>query len=94
MTVVNFVKKHKQFTFFLLLAITVFIIAIFAPYVAPKNPYSAVMIDSLKPPSKEYLFGTDILGRDLLSRIIYGARYSIFMTLTLVAVVFCAKNSC
>lgn len=81
-------KKYLQFSFFLVLAITVIAIAIFAPYIAPKDPYYAVMTDSLKAPSKEYLFGSDVLGRDLFSRIIYGTRYSLFMTLTLVAIVF------
>lgn len=87
MTIINFVRKYKQFTFFLVLAIVVFIIAIFAQQIAPKDPYYAVMTDTLKAPSKEYLFGTDVLGRDLLSRIIYGTRYSLFMTLSLVIVV-------
>lgn len=81
-------KKHIQFTIFLILALIIIMVAIFAPYIAPKDPYYAVMIDSLKAPSKEYFFGTDVLGRDLLSRIIYGTRYSLFMTLTLIAIVF------
>lgn len=81
-------KKHIQFTIFLVLALIIIMVAIFAPYIAPKDPYYAVMIDSLKAPSKEYFFGTDVLGRDLLSRIIYGTRYSLFMTLTLIAIVF------
>lgn len=81
-------KKHIQFTIFLILALIIIMVAIFAPYIAPKDPYYAVMTDSLKAPSKEYFFGTDVLGRDLFSRIIYGTRYSLFMTLTLIAIVF------
>lgn len=87
MAIITFVRKHTQFTFFLMLAIIVFCIAIFAPQIAPKDPYYAIMTDTLKGPSKEYLFGTDILGRDLFSRIIYGTRYSLFMTLALVIIV-------
>lgn len=87
MSIVSFVKKNSQFTFFLILALLIFIIAIFAPYIAPKDPFEAVMADTLKSPSKEYIFGTDILGRDLFSRIIYGTRYSLFMTLALVSIV-------
>lgn len=82
------IKKHLQFIFFLILALIIITIAVFAPYIAPKDPYHAVMTDSLKAPSAEYIFGTDILGRDLFSRIIYGARYSLFMTLTLIFIVF------
>lgn len=87
MSVISFVKKNSQFTFFLILALLIFIIAIFAPYIAPKDPFEAIMADTLKSPSKEYIFGTDILGRDLFSRIIYGTRYSLFMTLALVFIV-------
>ncbi|MDY2573284.1 nickel transporter permease [Fusobacterium necrophorum subsp. funduliforme] len=88
MNFVDFFKKHLQFTFFLILAILVIGIALLAPHIAPKDPFEAIMTDSLLPPSSQYLFGTDILGRDLFSRIIYGTRYSLFMTLTLILVVF------
>lgn len=88
MKLINFMRKHFQFTFFLILAILVIGIALFAPQIAPKDPFEAIMTDSLLPPSSQYLFGTDILGRDLLSRIVYGTRYSLFMTLTLIIVVF------
>lgn len=84
-----FLRNHIQFTFFLFLALLIIIVAIFAPYISPKDPFEAVMTDSLKAPSSQYLFGTDILGRDLLSRIIYGTRYSLFMTMALIVIVFC-----
>ena len=81
---IKFFKKNTQFIFFLILALIIILIAIFAPQIAPRDPFEAIMADTLKAPSKEYPFGTDILGRDLLSRIIYGTRYSLFMTLTLI----------
>lgn len=85
----KFLRNHLQFTFFLFLALLIIAIAIFAPYISPKDPFEAIMTDSLKAPSAQYLFGTDILGRDLLSRIIYGTRYSLFMTMALIVIVFC-----
>ena len=53
--------------------------AIFAPYIAPYS-YSFQNLDlGASPPSSEHLLGTDILGRDLLSRILYGARISLMI---------------
>lgn len=51
--------------------------AILAPIVTPYEPNAQNLGNMLKPPSSEHLFGTDALGRDLLSRIIYGARASL-----------------
>ena len=84
----KFIKGHKQLIFFLVMAIIIILIAIFAKEIAPKDPLHAVMDKPLHGPDKTNLLGTDILGRDILSRIIYGTRYSLFMTLVLVAVVF------
>lgn len=83
----KFVKKHLEFSIYLILAIIIVIIAIFAKEIAPKDPLETVMTESLKAPSAKYLFGTDVLGRDLLSRVIYGTRYSLFMTLILITIV-------
>ncbi len=53
--------------------------AIFAPYIAPYS-YSFQNLDlGATPPTSEHLLGTDILGRDLLSRILYGARISLMV---------------
>lgn len=51
-------------------------IAILAPWLAPSDPTRGSVALRLKPPSSEYWFGTDGLGRDLLSRLLYGARLS------------------
>ena len=88
MKVIQFLKEHRQFTLFGVLAIGVMLVAVFAPFLAPKDPLDAVMSDSLLPPGGEYLCGTDKLGRDVLSRVIYGTRTSLIMTLCLVLVIF------
>ena len=55
------------------------ILAIFAPWIAPYS-YSYQNLDiGASPPSAEYLLGTDVLGRDLLSRLLYGARISLLV---------------
>ncbi|MGB1388766.1 MAG: ABC transporter permease [Paracoccaceae bacterium] len=56
-----------------------FLMAIFAPFIAPYGMAEVVSNDIWLPPSSEFLLGTDNLGRDLLSRMIYGGRTTIFI---------------
>ncbi len=51
--------------------------AMLAPWISPHDPRTLNLIGRLQPPSASALFGTDELGRDILSRIIYGARISL-----------------
>ncbi|RIK39533.1 MAG: hypothetical protein DCC55_17790 [Chloroflexi bacterium] len=51
--------------------------AVLAPVIAPFDPYAINVTDRLQPPNATYWFGTDDLGRDQFSRIIYGARTTI-----------------
>ena len=81
-------KENKQFTLFFILGLLVIGVAIFAPQLSPYDPLDAVMTESLQEPSSAHPFGTDKLGRDLLSRVIFGTRTSLIMTLCLVAVIF------
>jgi len=55
--------------------------AVFAPYVAPYDPYHVDMNLQFQNPSGQYWLGTDMFGRDILSRIIYGARISLMIGL-------------
>jgi len=55
----------------------VIIVAIFAPYIAPYGPNDQNLLKRLSAPNQEHLLGTDGLGRDILSRIIYGSRISL-----------------
>jgi peptide/nickel transport system permease protein len=60
------------------------LMAIFAPLIAPYDPIEIRGLDSLKPPSREHWMGTDLYGRDILSRVIFGARIS--LTIGLISV--------
>ncbi len=60
------------------------VIAVFAPKIAPEGFDQETLLNRLKPPSAAHWFGTDTLGRDVYSRVLYGARIS--MTVGLVAV--------
>jgi peptide/nickel transport system permease protein len=61
------------------------IFALFAPWIAPQDPASIDLPARLSPPSHAHWFGTDELGRDILSRIIYGARISMLVGSSVVA---------
>jgi peptide/nickel transport system permease protein len=67
----------------LTIAVAWIVIAIAAPLLAPYGP-DAQDFELLQPPSREHLFGTDELGRDVLSRVIYGSRLSLPLALLLV----------
>jgi peptide/nickel transport system permease protein len=61
------------------------VIAVFAPLIAPSNPL-AQSFPASESPSLHHLFGTDELGRDVLSRVIYGSRVSLPIAIALVAI--------
>lgn len=55
--------------------------SVLAPYLAPYEPNSINMAESLQEPSARHLLGTDLLGRDIFSRVLYGGRSSIVLAL-------------
>lgn len=77
-------KAQKRFGFFAALAVGIFLIAVFAPVIATHDPNASVLSNAIQPPSAEHWFGTDKMGRDLFSRVVFGTRTSILSTLVLV----------
>jgi peptide/nickel transport system permease protein len=69
----------------LVLVIVFTICALFAPWIAPQNPAHIDLAARLAGPSSAHWFGTDELGRDILSRVIYGARISMLVGASVVA---------
>ena len=61
------------------------VIALFAPWIAPHSPSDLDLPSRLQPPSASHWFGTDELGRDILSRVIYGAQISMLVGTSVVA---------
>ena len=84
------IKKNTvkgRLIFFLILAVILLLVTIFADRIVPYDPYAQDLSKSMMPPSSEHLMGTDRYGRDMFSRVIVGAQVSIFSTLALVGVI-------
>ena len=76
--------RNRMVLFWVIVLLLLVISAVFAPLVAPQDPLEQ-SADLLEPPSREHLFGTDELGRDILSRVIFGARISLTVGFVAVA---------
>lgn len=77
----NMIRSNKLAAFSLIIILLFCLCAIFAPLVAPHDPTVQNYDNVRTKPSSEHLLGTDELGRDVLSRIIYGARISLVIGL-------------
>ncbi len=76
---VNRFRRNKLALFGAILVAGVIVVAIFAPLISPYAPDAIDPLHPLEPPSIHHLMGTDSLGRDVLSRMIYGARISLLV---------------
>ncbi|WP_186393718.1 MULTISPECIES: ABC transporter permease [unclassified Pannonibacter] len=70
----------------LVIILTLLLTAAFAPWIAPYSPIEGQLTDRLLPPSAAHWMGTDELGRDIFSRVVHGARITLFIVL-LVAII-------
>jgi len=66
--------------------LVVVVVALLAPVIASYNPIANSLVDRLKPPSRAHLFGTDDFGRDVFSRVVWGARVSLLVAAVVVSV--------
>lgn len=69
-----------------LLVLLVMILAIFAPFLSPHDPLALYRDKQFTPPGQEFILGTDNVGRDLLSRIIWGSRVSLYVGILSVSI--------
>lgn len=84
------IKKNyirQKLIFFTILAVLLIIAAVFSDGLCPYDPYAQDLSAAMQPPSVQHLMGTDTYGRDMFSRVISGARASIFSTFILVTVI-------
>src|SRR5271154_389052 len=68
----------------LAVAVLLVVLAVFAPWIAPANPSAQSLPERLLPPNTHHWMGTDELGRDVLSRTLYGARVSLLVGVSVV----------
>lgn len=72
-------RKNKMAMVGLILVSILFLVAFFIPIISPHDPYRVALDEQFLPPSSSYWLGTDNFGRDLLTRILYGARISLLV---------------
>lgn len=78
--------SRKVVVFGLAIILLAAVVAVFASLLAPYNPYDQQLDQSLLKPSREHLLGTDSLGRDTLSRLIYGSQNSLLISIVALAI--------
>ncbi|MGP8321233.1 MAG: nickel ABC transporter permease subunit NikC [Methanosarcinaceae archaeon] len=80
-------KKDKPAMLGIVIIVFFTLIAIFAPYIVPHDPLELNLEERLLSPSVDHPMGTDNLGRDVLSRVIYGTRVSLSMSAAVVTII-------
>jgi peptide/nickel transport system permease protein len=81
-----FIANNILFVIGASLFLVIILVAIFAPVIAPYDPSKINFSDKLVPPGFAHLMGTDELGRDIFSRVLYGARTSLLIGITVLFV--------
>jgi peptide/nickel transport system permease protein len=83
---IAYALRQPAIGFSLLIMLLFLFAALLAPLLSPSDPLAQNVLNGLKPPSAEHLLGTDKLGRETLSRLLYGARISLFVGVTVVLI--------
>ena len=68
-----------------ILCLVIVVGAVLAPWIAPHDPIEQSILERLQPPGGDFLLGTDVFGRDVLSRILWGARISLVVAVVSIA---------
>ncbi len=85
-TVFKELLKHKIGLICIIIISVLVFLAIFGPYISPYDPFEINVNEILMPPSLKHPLGTDLLGRDVLSRMIYATRISLEVSLVAVGI--------
>jgi len=82
-------SRNKLSVLGMLIVVLFIVLAIFAPYITPYPTHAGPFVDfknSSQPPSFRYLFGTDTIGRDVFTRVIFAFRGALFMTIVVLSI--------
>jgi len=82
--VAHMLRKNPMAIVGIVIIVGFVVIIALAPWIAPYGPYDQDLANRLKPPTPGHRFGTDSVGRDVYSRVIHGAKYSIAIGLTVI----------
>ena len=83
-----FIKENKLFAILSIALVFIILSAVFAPLLAPYDPDAADMGNAFQSPDEDHWFGTEKLGRDVFSRVLFGTRVSLAASLVLVSSIF------
>ena len=78
----HFVRRHPTMIVGLVTTTFFVVVALAAPWISGKDPLDISVFDRLKPPSDAYWFGSDMYGRDVFTRVVYGTRISLIVGLS------------
>jgi peptide/nickel transport system permease protein len=84
--IIHFTRSFPLATIGGIIVLVFVLVAVFAPQAAPHDPNKMNLENALEAPGAEFLLGTDYSGRDMLSRLIFGARISLFISITSVLI--------
>lgn len=83
---IYFLRRNPRMIIGGLIVLGWLLVAAFAPFLAPYDPVKVNVLDALQPPNPTHVFGTDDLGRDVLSRVMWGSRISLSVGLISVTI--------
>ena len=86
--IIKYIMQQPLLTLSVVIIAIVVFVSITAPWISPYEPDQQILLDRLQSPSSTHLLGTDHLGRDVLSRLMYAGRFS--LTVTAIALILSA----
>ena len=77
-------RRNRLAVVGLAIVVVLAVVAVIEPVITPYDPFEQNLLNTLQPPNADHLFGTDVLGRDLYSGIVYGTRLAMLVSLATV----------